>query len=152
MELSELKYVLDKMYGFDISRKTRIRSTVYAKKVFIQLAKNFGYGWTEMKPFVALTHDNCIFHYKSFGDIKTEDLVIYNACIDYFNLPMEKIPAVESINESTLLRNVIFKIKGLGRKDLKYFDKKVLDVFLAKLKYEKEIYELNCKITSENKV
>ena len=142
MTLEELKYVLDQMYGFDISRRTRARAVVYAKKVFIQLAKTYGYDWKDMKDIVKLQHDNCIFHYKSFGDIKPIDLTMYNACIDYFNLPMNKIPTVESINSNPVMEEVLYKIKALGLRDVKYFNANVLDPFLSKLKKEKELNEL----------
>ena len=139
MTLGELKYVLDQMYDFDISRRTRKREVVYAKKVFIQLARKYGYNWIDMKKFINLQHDNCIFHYKSFGDIKPMDLEKYNAAIDYFNLPMMKYPSVSAINGSPLFDNISYKISGLGRRDMKYFNEKVLEPFLKKLANEEKI-------------
>jgi hypothetical protein len=148
MTLEELKYVLDQMYDFDIGRKTRKRQVVYAKKVFIKLAKEYGFDWIQMKKFVNLQHDNCIFHYKSFGDIKLMDLEKYNACIDYFNLPMMKYPTVSAINGSPLFDEITYKISGLGRRDMKYFKEKVLDTFLKKLEQEEKIKNINKRIKS----
>tara|TARA_R110002049_G_scaffold231127_2_gene403411 strand:+ start:13112 stop:13570 length:459 start_codon:yes stop_codon:yes gene_type:complete len=143
MTLEELKYVLDQMYDFDIGRKTRKREVVYAKKVFIKLAKEYGYNWIDMKKFVNLQHDNCIFHYKSFGDIKPMDLEKYNAAIDYFNLPMMKYPTVSAINGSPLFDNIVYQLSGLGRRDMKYFNDKVLIPFFKKLDNEEKIKNIS---------
>lgn len=147
MELEELKNVLDIMYGFDIGERTRTRSVVYAKKVYIQLARTFGYDWVDMKNLIQLSHDNCIFHYKSFGDIKPKDLQIYNGCIDYFKLPMKKYQSVESINGSPLFDSICDKISGLGRRDMKYLDDKLLTVFFKKLDQEKKLKNIQNRAT-----
>jgi len=139
MTLDELKYVLDQMYGYDITRKTRVRERAYAKKVFITLAKDFGFRWKDIVKVIGQKHDVCIWHHKTFGDIKPMDLMMYNACIDYFNLTMTKIPNVQAINGNPVLDKVLYQIKSLSLKDLKYFDSKLLDIFLKKLKHESSL-------------
>ena len=142
MKPRELKYALDELYGFNIARKSRKSELVYAKKVFITLMKDYGYRWKHMVDVIGLSHDNCIFHYKTFGDIKPIDLSIYNTCIDVFELPMIKYPSVSSINGNPLTDEVILKMKGLGFRDLKYFNEKLLDPFLFKLEEEKQLKQL----------
>jgi len=141
MSLEELKFVLNQMYEFDISRKTRKREVVYAKKVFIQLAKRYGWQWKDIVPILGISHDNCIFHFNSFGCIRPMDLHHFNSCIDYFNIPLKKIPSVDSIDGNPRLEKVIDKVNSLSRKDLKYFDENVLNSFLKKLSFEKLVME-----------
>jgi len=139
MKLDELKNVLCHMYGFDMTRKGRKRELVYAKKVFIALSHNYGYRWADILKVINLQHDNCIFHYKSFGDIKTIDLNNYNACIDYFKLPMLKYSSVQAIDGNERIIEISNKLGSLSRRDLRYFDDVVLAKFLKKLQDEADI-------------
>lgn len=143
MKLSELKYVLDELYGFDISARSRKREYVYARKVFITLARDYGYNWIDMHHVIDQKHDECIYHYRTFHVVNPMDLQHYNTCIDYFNLPMEKIPSMAWRQNGGLVQNMIDKMKEMSARDLRYFDRNRLDVFLKKVKEEEEIENLH---------
>ncbi|MFT5875741.1 MAG: hypothetical protein ACI8WT_004737 [Clostridium sp.] len=139
MTLEELKFFLDKMYGFDLSIKTKKREKVYAKRVFINLAYNYGYEVQDIHPLMKLKHPVIKHHRSNFGTIMPIDLDMYNKCIDYFDLPMDKIPNVISISGDPRFSKIILKLKELNRADLKYFDEKWISVFIEKLAYEKSL-------------
>ena len=146
MGVEELKYVLDQLYGFDIARKTKTREVVYAKRVFVNLAFKYGHKVKHICKEVNLNHSGMKHHRDNFGSINPIDLNHYNKCVEYFRLPMETIPSINSINGDYRLLEALDDISALNTKDLKYFREKVLKPFLSKLKFEKSVIQLDtCK-------
>lgn len=139
MTTKELKAVLDDMYGFDISTESRKECYAYARKVFIKLARDYGFGWVDMKAIIGQKHDLCIYHYSTFHVINPMDLEKYNAAIDYFELPMEKIPSMSWFINSAAVNRMMKKLTKLSSKDIKYFKKYRVDRFLDELKQERSL-------------
>ena len=142
MTLQELKEFLDGSYQMDISKKIRKRKYVYAKKVFIQLAKNYGYNWVNIEDVIGQPHDLLIYHYNTFSSIFPVDLDAYNSAIKNFQLPIEEIPSMSWYINGRLVQEIVNKLGSLNQKDLKYFDLNVLDKFLMSVKQEKEYEEI----------
>lgn len=143
MKLEQLKDFLDEVYGFDIKKNTRLRNYAYAKKVFIRVARDYGYRWIEMEPVIGQTHDLLIYHHDTFNTIKPIDLEKYNICIEHFNLPMEKIPSMSWFLHGEKLMSIIEKMKNLSGKNLRYFERHRLDKFLKEVEREEEIKNMN---------
>lgn len=142
MKLEELNYVLKTMYGFDMWKKGRKRAHVYARKVYCRLAHEMGYGPTEIMRSInnpAFKHDTVLYHVKSFNVVNPIDLYNYNACIDYFNLPIIKVGSINELIYGEELAEVIKDLSKLNRKDLKFFKEEWIPKFKKKLEMEKRL-------------
>ena len=139
MTLQQLKTQLDLIYGFDISTHLRKRKMVCARKVFINLAHNYGYTWSDITPVIDQKHDTCIYHKSTFSSIRAMDLHIYNNCIDYFNLPLQQYYSVSAIDQNPVVGKIVDELTKMGRKDVKYFNEKVFNPFIRNLRLEKSI-------------
>ena len=148
MTLEDLSRVTVEMYGFKLDERNRNRDVVYARKVFVKLAKDYGYRWHDIKPFIGSNHDLCIYHYDTFSTITPKDLDKYNILIEYFNLPMEKIPSMQWYIAGKDVMTIMKKLKKLSRKDLAYFKENTLEGFLKSLKKERELKKLYKSKTS----
>lgn len=142
MTLEELNYVLKTMYGFDMWKKGRKRNYVYARKVYCQLAHKMGYGPTSIMRSIndtSFKHDIVLHHVKTFNVINEIDLYHYNACIDYFNLPINKINSINELIYGEELSEVVKDLSKLNKKDLKYFKEQWIPKFKKKLEMEKRL-------------
>ena len=126
------------MYDFDISRECRTNHVVRAKKVFIQLCWKYGHRVGNYAPVINVTHANCIFHQKNFHSIFPIDLQMYNACIRYFNLPLEQYGNLFSLNESNEMNNIISQLRNLNKKELIEFKRLKVDTYFKEREFEKE--------------
>lgn len=143
MKLEDLKKFLDKVYGFDIATDTRKREYAYAKKVFIYLAREYGYKWIQMESIIGQTHDLLIYHHGTFSLVKPIDLENYNMAIEHFELPMDKIPSIGWFINGQTIMNMVAKMKGLSVKNLRYFETHRLDKFLKEIEREEELKNLS---------
>ena len=146
MRLEELKMFLDACYGFDISRKTRKREIVYAKKVFCQIATKYG-GFTleNIGKEIKLQHDNVLYHRNTFVAVAPIDLHHYNAAITYFNIPIPHITSINELIYGIEMSSIIKELTMLNVKDLRLFNKNHIQPFKNKLRFEKEIIERSLK-------
>lgn len=138
MKLRNLRFFIESIYEINIAKRSRSRNYVYARKVFIRLAKDFGYGWRHMKEHTDCSHDTCIFHYNTFDSVRPTDLKVYNDAIDYFELPMNKIHSVRELSPTRVRDAVNAKINSLNAEDFKYFKANVFDTFISRLELEKK--------------
>ncbi len=138
MKLRNLRFFIESIYEINIAKRSRARNYVYARKVFIRLAKDFGYDWKHMKEHTDCAHDTCIFHYNTFNSVRPSDLKVYNNAIDYFELPMDKIHNVRELSPTRVRDAVNAKINSLNAEDFKYFKANVFDTFMDRLKLEKK--------------
>jgi|TARA_R110002050_G_scaffold233071_1_gene368831 hypothetical protein len=142
VSISKIKAFLDSMYGFDVLKKGRKREVVYARKVLISILVDYGYTHKEINHVYNVPHDMCIFHRKTFNQIRPIDLDRYNACIEYYQLPVTIYNSVNAIDKDPSVVKMIDKILGLGRRDFKYFDNKIFKPFIRNLELEKSITEV----------
>ena len=141
MTLEELVHVMNQMYDVDVLSKTRKRNIVYARKTMVNLALNYGYQLCDITEKWGLPHDLQLNYKKTFSDVTPRDLHHYNACIDFFNLPLEKIPNVRAIDGNPFLDVLIDDITTLPVKDLKFFKKKIYDPFKKRLEFERKVMD-----------
>tara|TARA_R110002020_G_scaffold100855_5_gene238104 strand:- start:27550 stop:27951 length:402 start_codon:yes stop_codon:yes gene_type:complete len=133
------------MYDFKIWERGRKRDVIYARKVWCQLAHKMGFGPTAMMRAVnnnAFKHDIMLHHKKTFSVVNTIDLHHYNACIDYFNLPVNKINSINELIYGAELTEVIKDLSELSRKDLKYFREDWIPKFKKKLEMEEKLNKM----------
>jgi len=88
-ELTRLRQLVEEYYGFSIMKKSRLRQVVYAKKVFSQLGRDFGYSYQAIANDIGHNHATIIHHEKSFHAILDYDARIYNKCLDVFSQLIE---------------------------------------------------------------
>lgn len=135
-----IKTHLDIVYGFDVLERCRKREVVYARKVLITILVDYGFTHAQIKKeYDWVKHDMCIFHRKTFNQIRPMDLKIYNGCVEYFQLPMPMYNSVNGIDKNATTASMIDILLGLSRKDIKYFNDKVFKPFIRDLKTEKSI-------------
>tara|TARA_R110000796_G_scaffold146955_3_gene263701 strand:- start:5628 stop:6065 length:438 start_codon:yes stop_codon:yes gene_type:complete len=138
MKPDELLYVLNQLYGFDISRKCKTDHIVQAKKVFVQLCWKYGHRLCNYVPVINITHAACIHHQKSFHLIRPVDLHHYNTCIEYFNLPLQTYPSLFALRESNELNAILIKLKELNRQELIDFKRLKLDKYFKEKEFEEK--------------
>ncbi len=139
MKLRNLRFFIESIYEINIAKRSRARNHVYARKVFVRLAKDFGYGWRHMKEHIDCSHDICIFHYNTFDSVRPTDLKVYNDAIDYFELPMDKIHSIRELSPTRVRDAVNAKINSLNAEDFKYFKANIFDPFINRLEFEKKL-------------
>jgi hypothetical protein len=83
-ELTRLRQLVEEYYGFSIMKRNRAREVVYAKKVFSQLGRDFGYAYQAIANEIGHNHATIIHHEKSFHAILDYDAKIYNKCSAVF--------------------------------------------------------------------
>ena len=142
MKLEELTYVLEQLYGFKLWNKGRKGDVVCARKVFCKLASEMGYGPTAMSRATGQPHDLMIYHKNTFHSFLPIDLYHYNACIDYFNLPLNKISSIREMLDGDEMSKITKELKSLNSKELKHFLNFVIPNYKKKLKWEKSIKEM----------
>ncbi|MGK0464818.1 hypothetical protein [Clostridium sp.] len=141
--VSEIKLVLDHLYGFNIMSKSKKRKYSYARKTFAVLASNYGHtNGIIAESYSQLTHDIVIYGHKTFNNIKKIDLENYNKCIDRLSLDVKKIDNLKSLSDNEEADEMHKVLKGLGRRDLMYFKSKVFKPFIKKLELEASIQEM----------
>ena len=139
MILSELIYVLSTTYGWDIAKKTRKREVVYARKVYCKIASDMGYGPSAIGSALGISHDLAIHHRDTFNVVMPRDIMAYNACIDYFNLPLNKISGINELRHGPMLAEVLEQASKFNSKDLRYFIDVIMSNYKKKLMIEKKI-------------
>ena len=93
----QIKSFLDTRYFFDVLTKRRKKEIVMARKVFVVLCLKYGYSHKQIREKTWVTHTMCIHNSNTFDQIRPIDLEIYNECIDFFNLPIQKYSSVNGI-------------------------------------------------------
>lgn len=146
MKLIDLKYFVESAYELNMSKRSRARDYVYARKVFVKLAKDYGYEWVQMKRHIDATHDLCIYHYKTFDAIRPKDLRVYNGAIQYFQIGVDHIENIRELSPTIVRDNVNREINRLNARDFKYFNNNIFKPFLAKLELEKKFSEVGLEL------
>ena len=145
MKLEELTYVLEQLYDFKLWDKGRKGDVVCARKVFCKLASDMGYGPTAMGRATGQPHDLMIYHKSTFHSVMPIDIHHYNACIDYFNLPLNKISNIRELLYGNEINKAIEQLRDLNSKELKDLINFVIPNYKKKLKWEKSIKEMGAQ-------
>ena len=95
MKLKQIKKVCDKVYGFDISEKTRLSKYVYARKVFCKVARDNGYGLEEIGDAINRSHCNALHLIRTFN-------TVYDYDRDMFAKINKIIERTDDINKSNI--------------------------------------------------
>lgn len=152
--MASLHNFLNFKYEDDIFKKTRKDRIVSARKVFVNLLHNMGFGPTRIGGYMNRPHDLMIHYTKTFSGVNPEDILYYNESIEYFNLPLEPISNINEILYGKNIAEVIDDLNKLSRKDFMLFKKTRLDPFLKGLEFEKKVKEIGEPSTrdDENKI
>lgn len=138
ISIHKIRDFIELSYGIDLKLRTRKRTYAYARKVFCRIGYELGFGQTELAQFIGIKeNDMVLYHSSTFHMIKPLDLMIYNKCIDKFNLPLQKYKTVRSISHNQRIDSIVYKLTSLSTKDLKFFENKVVDRFLKKVEEER---------------
>jgi hypothetical protein len=142
--LYKIKKDLDKLYGFDISTKTRNRKYAYARKVFCKLARLHikSYGLTEIGGYISVKHDVVIYNLKTFNYIGESDVFIFNKLSNKYlgtDLPEEpiEIETPKQIKKTITNLNGFDELLELNDSEILEFKETRLKPFLMMLETRK---------------
>ena len=99
MDITQLKGLLDRTYGFDISKKTRAREYVYARRVFSKVGRDFGYTFEDIGSIIDCDHSTIIHHIKSFETIHATDKEVYGKVVKILK-SSDKLNPYKNLNEA----------------------------------------------------
>lgn len=144
MELRELKNVLSKEYKIDISKKTRKRDYVYARKVFFKIARGLNYTLENIGNELNTPHDLVIYHLNSMNVINEVDKIIHNKVIMDNNLDIklfdveEKNEQAKELNIKPSMQSIYKMLSNWSDEDLKVFKETRIMPYDKMLKSKKE--------------
>lgn len=142
--LYKIKKDLDKLYGFDISTKSRSRKYPYARKVFCKLARLRieSYGLTEIGSHISVKHDVVIYNLKTFNYIGKSDVLIFNKLSNKYlgtDLPEKpkEIETPKDIKNDIIDLNAFNELLELNDSEILEFRETRLKPFLMMLETRK---------------
>tara|TARA_R110000803_G_C11808715_1_gene300370 strand:+ start:52 stop:621 length:570 start_codon:yes stop_codon:yes gene_type:complete len=111
MTLEELKQIVNKSYGFDISQRKRTRPYCYARKVYCKIGRHMGFTLYAIGDSINISHATVLYHLKSFSCIEPSDLEIYEKIKELCYNPEEMKEFNDSLkNDNKLYEHKISKL------------------------------------------
>lgn len=107
--MQTIKEYYDKLYGFNISEKTRKRHKVNARKSFNYLFKKLDYTHQEIGNILNVDHSTSIHYKNTIYTISERDKIIFNKIVVAFDLDVEKFD-IKKIKPKNLKRD---KLQGI---------------------------------------
>lgn len=81
MTIESLYSQLCFLYGFDIGSSSRKKEVSNAKKVFCNIAIQMGYLLREIGDCLGISHDNVLYHKKTFDYINRKDIIFHDMVV-----------------------------------------------------------------------
>ena len=141
-ELSRIKDLVEAMYGFSLFKGSRKRKVIYARKVYVKLAKDHNHTYESIGNTIGYSHALIMHHYNSFNVVLDVDMVIYNRFLNVYKVipkisdkELLSIPFNEETEEVMVRAEYEILIEELKNKiDTLESDAKRLEVFAPMLK------------------
>ena len=81
MNIESLYSQLCYLYGFDIGSDSRKKDVSNSKKVFCNIATQMGYLLREIGECIGISHDNVLYHKKTFDYVNRKDIIYHDIIV-----------------------------------------------------------------------
>lgn len=100
--LKDVLEILNKLYGFDITDKSRKRKYIYARKVYFKICRDLQYTFHDVGVAIGYDHATALFHYNSFNVVEVVDFDIYHKALDI----VDKLKEIKEEEYSNVIESI----------------------------------------------